>query len=372
MIHHNLSLHAGPAVFAPELRIPAFRRRATRYGGQVGFRISLRLHAGLAVFVLGGLAVAPAAPFLPLHIPAAGEPTNIILRATSLPTPEVRQQENQGGLAPPLADIPAGAFVMGSPPSELERAAWEGPQTMVTITYAFKIGMFEVTQGQWQAVMTNNPSYDTGDSNLPVEQVTWADATNYCWQLTQRERQSSCLPADWVYRLPSEAEWEYSCRAGSTNAFAYGPELLSGMANFDGHYEYDSDIGTITDLTGISLGQTIPVGQYAPNAWGLYDTHGNTWEWCLDGWSYYLPGGSVTNPVNSASGAQRVVRGGGLYDEARDCRCAYRLPCSPDYAAREVGFRVVLAPAWLKLGIVVATKADTTAGDRLQKTQSLE
>jgi formylglycine-generating enzyme required for sulfatase activity len=328
MTDHNrsLPLHASPAVPAP-----AF-----------GLRISLRLYAGLAVFALAGLAVAPA--------------------ASVRMEPEV----NQGVLAMPcrfaaapvLADIPAGVFVMGSPPSEPEHAPWEGPQTIVTISYGFKIGRFEVTQGQWQAVMTNNPSYYTGNSNLPVEQVTWADATNYCWRLTLRERQSACLPEDWAYRLPSEAEWEYACRAGSTNAFAYGPALLSGMANFDGHYEYDSSIGTISDPAGVWADQTAPVGQYAPNAWGLYDTHGNTWEWCLDGWTYYLPGGSVTNPVSSASGVQRVIRGGGLYDEARNCRCAYRLPCSADYVTQEVGFRVVLAPVQLEL--------DTTAeGHRL-------
>ncbi|MGA2662654.1 MAG: formylglycine-generating enzyme family protein, partial [Verrucomicrobiota bacterium] len=293
------------------------------------------------------------------------DPTNMILRATSLLAPELRHEVNQGVVAlpcrfapaPVLADIPAGAFVMGSPSWEPERAAWEGPQTLVTISHGFKIGRFEVTQGQWQAVMTNNPSYDTGDSNLPVEQVTWADATNYCGRLTLRERQSGCLPTGWVYRLPTEAEWEYACRAGSTNAFAYGPALRSGMANFDGHYEYNSSLGTISDPTGVCVGETVPVGQYAPNAWGLYDTHGNTWEWCLDGWSYNLPGGSVTNPVSSASGAQRAIRGGGLYNEGRECRSAYRLPCSADYASQEVGFRVVLAPVWLN-----ARAAKTNSG----------
>jgi hypothetical protein len=145
------------------------------------------------------------------------------------------------------------------------------------------------------------------------------------------------------------------------------------MANFDGHYEYDSSVGTITDPAGVCLGKTVPVGQYAPNAWGLYDTQGNTWEWCLDGWSYYLPGGSVTNPVSSASGAQRVIRGGGLNDEARNCRAACRLPCSADYATQEVGFRVVLAPEEPPYGgRRLWLPPQTAASHRLEQTQSFE
>jgi formylglycine-generating enzyme required for sulfatase activity len=385
MTDHNRSLvpHAGPAAFGPAFgfRISDFLRISA-----FGFRISPCLYAGLAVFALAGLAVAPAASFRVERGPEikdnVWEPLgNGMFRATVIahlgsrglsPNParpdqyrlevlhgdgtSMAGEVNQGGVAlpcrfapaPALVDIPAGTFVMGSPAWEPERAAWEGPQTMVTIANGFKIGRFEVTQGEWQAVMTNNPSYYTGDSNLPVEQVTWADATNYCGQLTLRERQSGCLPAGWVYRLPTEAEWEYACRAGSTNAFAYGPALLSGMANFDGHYEYNSSIGTISDPAGVCVGTTVPVGQYAPNAWGLYDMHGNTWEWCLDGWRYNLPGGSVTNPLSSASSPQRVIRGGGLYNEGRECRSAYRLPCGADYVTQEVGFRVVLAPVWLK------------------------
>jgi formylglycine-generating enzyme required for sulfatase activity len=350
--HRSPSARAGLAVIAPGPRLSDF-----------GLRNSLSLYGGLVVFALAGLAVAPAASFPmesgPEFKANVWEPLgNGAFRAT------VIGHLASSGLAPDLAmpcrftpapalaDIPAGTFVMGSPSSEPERSAWEGPQTIVTISYGFKIGRFEVTQGQWQAVMTNNPSYYTGDSNLPVEQVTWAEATNYCWQLTLRERQSGCLPLGWVYRLPTEAEWEYTCRAGSTNAFAYGPALLSGMANFDGHYEYDSSVGTIADPTGVWIAKTVPVGQYAPNAWGLYDTHGNTWEWCLDGWRYYLPGGSVTNPVNLASDGQRAIRGGGLYNEGKNCRCAYRLPCTADYRTQEVGFRVVLAPVWLKAQVL--------------------
>jgi formylglycine-generating enzyme required for sulfatase activity/murein DD-endopeptidase MepM/ murein hydrolase activator NlpD len=287
------------------------------------------------------------------QLPPAESATNLVLRATSLLAPDIQHEVKQsvGSLpcqsaaAPALVDIPAGTFLMGSPPSEPEREVWEGPQTMVTLTNSFKMAQCEITQGQWMALMTNNPSYfNTGNTNLPVEQVTWEDATNYCWQLTLQERQSGCLPAGWAYRLPTEAEWEYACRAGSTNAFGYGPDLLSGMANFDGHYEYDSSVGTIFNTNGVCLNQTVPVGQYAPNAWGLYDMQGNTWEWCLDGWSYNLPGGSVTNLLSPASGLPHTIRGGGWYNEARQCRAACRLPCDANYGNQELGFRVVLAP----------------------------
>ena len=221
-----------------------------------------------------------------------------------LPVPSAGGFSRQGffkaahwlGQAPALVDIPAGTFLMGSPTSEVGRFAWEGPQTTVAITHGFKMGRCEVTQAEYQALMTNNPSYFSGVSNRPVEQVSWTNAMDYCARLTESQRRAGCLPAGWAYRLPTEAEWEYACRAGATTPFHFGPDLRSGMANFDGFYEYYGGIGEVYNSAGAHRWKTAEVGGYAPNAWGLYDMHGNVWEWCLDGWTSSLPGGGVTDP----------------------------------------------------------------------------
>lgn len=192
-----------------------------------------------------------------------------------------------------LVWIPCGTFTMGSPDSEPARYSDEGPQTRVTISRGFWMGKYEVTQGEYLAVMGSNPSYFTTqdwfgnpispDLSRPVEQVSWNDAVAYCAALTTRERSAGRLPAGYVYQLPTEAEWEYACRAGTTTPFYYGNELRSGMANFDGRYEYPPCGGvplSCYNPNGILLGRTTSVGSYAPNAWGLYDMHGNVWEWC--------------------------------------------------------------------------------------------
>jgi formylglycine-generating enzyme required for sulfatase activity len=300
-----------------------------------------------ALFVL-------AAPDLPSLVatPAMMLQTNTPLTAElRLPVPPAGGFSKQGffkaahwaGQAPALVDIPPGTFVMGSPDSEVGRFACEGPQTTVTLTYGFKMGRYEVTQAEYQALMTKNPSYFSGVTNRPVEQVSWDDAMEYCRRLTEAQRQAGCLPAGWAYRLPTEAEWEYACRAGTTTAFHYGPDLRSGMANFDGFYEYYSGIGEVYNPAGTHLWKTAPVGGYAPNAWGLYDMHGNVWEWCLDWWSSNLPGDSVTNPQGPASGSDRVIRGGCWYNDGRFCRAAYRLRSQPAIGGNDLGFRVVLA-----------------------------
>ena len=269
-----------------------------------------------------------------------------------LPVPSVGGFSNQGffraahwaGLAPALVDIPAGTFLMGAPPSEAERFVWDGPQTEVAITHSFKIGKFELTQAEYQALMGNNPSYFTGISNRPVEQVTWTNAMDYCARLTASQRLAGCLPAGWAYRLPAEAEWEYACRAGTSTAFAYGPALRSGMATFNGREEYDATTGTEFNPAGVAAAKPSVVGGYAPNAWGLCDMHGNVWEWCLDWWAGQLPGGSVADPEGPSSGLNRVVRGGCWYNDGRICRSACRAPGDPDYRGNDLGFRVVLAP----------------------------
>jgi formylglycine-generating enzyme required for sulfatase activity len=248
------------------------------------------------------------------------------------------------GQAPALVSIPAGSFVMGSPPTEVGRFAWEGPQTLVTLTNTFLMGKCEVTQGEYKALMTVNPSYFSGVSNRPVEQVSWDDAQEYCRRLTTGQRQAGCLPPGWVYRLPTDAEWEYACRAGTTTPFSVGPDLVSGVANFDGYYEYYGGIGEVYNPNGVHLWKTAAVGGYAPNPWGLCDMHGNVWEWCQDWWSAALPGGSVTNPIGPAAGTEHVFRGGCWYNDGRFCRSAYRLHGLSANRSNDLGFRVVLAP----------------------------
>ena len=204
----------------------------------------------------------------------------------SLATPSGPQPQT----IPNMVWIPAGTFIMGSPESETARDGDEGPQTQVTISQGFWMGKYEVTQGEYLAVMWNNPSFFQGNLNLPVEQVSWNDAVAYCAALTARERNARRLPTGYVYRLPTEAEWEYACRAGTTTPFHYGNELRSGMANFDGYHEYPpcgSSTRYCYNPSGIYPRCTTSVGSYAPNAWGLYDMHGNLWEWCQDWFGSY-------------------------------------------------------------------------------------
>ena len=253
---------------------------------------------------------------------------------------------------PNMVWIPCGTFVMGSPASEPARYSDEGPQTQVTLSQGFWMGKYLVTQADYLAVVGSNPSYFTAangygtDVNRPVEQVSWNDAVAYCAALTAREQAAGRLPAGWVYRLPTEAEWEYACRAGTTTPFYYGNELRSGMANFDGNYEYPPCGGSTYycyNPSGIYLGRTTSVGSYAPNAWGLYDMHGNVWEWCRDWYGGYL-GGSVTDPQGPSSGSYRVFRGGFWGYYASYCRSAQRYNFAPSGRSHYIGFRVVLAP----------------------------
>ena len=244
-----------------------------------------------------------------------------------------------------LVAIPAGSFVMGSPTNEPARGTDETQHT-VTISQSFCMGKFEVTQAEYLAVMGNNPSYYTGDLSRPVETVSWQDATNYCAQLTARERSAGRLPAGYGYRLPTESEWEYACRAGTTTAFHYGSALRSGMANFHGYYEYPPCGGSTRycpNPSGIYLGRTTSVGSYVPNAWGLYDMHGNVWEWCQDWYGTY-PSGSVSDPQGAPTGSRRVIRGGDWDNYAIICRSAQRYYYNPTYRYYYFGFRVVLAP----------------------------
>ncbi len=232
-----------------------------------------------------------------------------------------------------LVWINPGTFLMGSPSSEVDRESDEGPQTVVTLTRGYWMGKYEVTQAEYQSVVGSNPSYFTGNLNRPVEQVSWNDAISYCTKLTERERVAGRLPAGYVYRLPTEAEWEYAARAGTTTRLSYGDD--PGYTKLGDYAWYSANTANTTH----------PVGQKLANAWGLYDMAGNVWEWCLD-WTGTYPGGSVTDPRGPASGSGRVVRGGGWWIlGAWDCRSARRGNDFPDDRINSVlGFRVVLAP----------------------------
>ncbi|MHB1308017.1 MAG: formylglycine-generating enzyme family protein [Limisphaerales bacterium] len=238
-----------------------------------------------------------------------------------------------------LVWIPARGFVMGSPESEVSHRADEAPTTWVSFSQGFFVGRHEVTQREYLAVMGANPSRFTGDLDRPVERVSWADATNFCALLTERRTTAGLLAPGWEFRLPTEAQWEYACRAGTTSAVAFGDRLSSVQANFNGTFPYNgSDQGPY-------LGRTVPVGSYPANPWGLFDLHGNVWEWCLDWYSGRLPGGEVIDPTGAETGAHRVLRGGSWLAIGQNCRSAFRIGLPPEEIRDEDGFRVVLVLA---------------------------
>jgi formylglycine-generating enzyme required for sulfatase activity len=215
--------------------------------------------------------------------------------------------------------IPAGSFQMGSDKqSDPEAEGDEIPRHQVTLTQPFYMGKYEVTQAQWQAVMGNNPSVFKGD-NLPVERVSWDDAQKFIKALNAKEGKQ--------YRLPSEAEWEYAARAGSTAKYSFGNDA--------------GELGKYAWYYKNSNSQTHPVGQLQPTAWGLYDTLGNVWEWCSDGHGAY-PVVATTDPPGAATGSYRVYRGGGWYNGPWNLRSANRGNFSPGNANRGLGIRLVL------------------------------
>ena len=241
--------------------------------------------------------------------------------------------------------IPPGTFRMGSPTNEMDRSESEGPQTAVTISRGYWMGKYEVTQREYLDVMGSNPTfYGTNngyveDLDRPVDQVNWLDATNYCSQLTHRERAAGRIRTNSVYRLPTEAEWEYACRAWTSTRFSYGDD--------PGYWHLTNYAWCC--LSGIETTQ--PVGGKLPNPWGLYDMHGNVAEWCQD-WFGDYPGGIALDPLGPATGTSRVFRGGGiggLYWFDNEYRLARRGGAPPDWPPmdwrnRSTGFRVVLAP----------------------------
>ena len=237
--------------------------------------------------------------------------------------------------------VPAGTFLMGSTDADKAAQSDERPQHEVRITKAFYLGIHEVTQGQYQAVTGENPSYFKGSDDLPVENVSWLDAVQFCNKLSEREslRPYYRKEGDQVtiaggngYRLPTEAEWEYACRAGSGTAYGFGDDAAR--------------LGEFAWFKGNSGDKTHPVGQKQPNAFGLYDMHGNVWEWCWDGYDPdYYKRSPVDDPSGPVDGSNRVFRGGGWNCAAENCRAAYRNGNTPTNAINSLGLRLARVPS---------------------------
>jgi len=264
--------------------------------------------------LLYGLAVFAQAPGP--NVPK--KPTATIPAAPKPPKPKTSKPEIE------WVSIPAGTFTMGSPASEVDREDNESPRHQVTLS-AFKMSKYEITFSQYDAFCNatgrKKPKDEGwGRGNRPVINISWDDATAF---------------AKWMgCRLPTEAEWEYACRAGTTTPFNTGNNLTTSQANYHGNNPYNNN------AKGEYREKTLPVGSFAPNAWGLYDMHGNVWEWCSDWYGGYSTS-AQTNPKGASSGSDRVRRGGSWYSRAYYCRTANRIGDAPGNRYYYIGFRLV-------------------------------
>jgi len=216
-----------------------------------------------------------------------------------------------------LVLIPPGEFLMGSPETEEDRYDNEH-QHLVRITKPFYLGVHEVTQAEYEKVMGANPSYFEGASN-PVEYVSWGDATGFCKRLSAKEGKT--------YRLPTEAEWEYACRAGTTTRYSFGDDAAR-LGEYAWYYDN-------------SRQQSHPVGEKKPDVWGLHGMHGSVWEWCADWYDRdYYAGSPMDDPPGPETGKFRVFRGGYWWHHAKYCRAAYRYGGEPHFQSNILGFRV--------------------------------
>jgi formylglycine-generating enzyme required for sulfatase activity len=263
---------------------------------------------------------------------------NSNLNKMSKPDPFKTKVDYTNPIGMEFMKIPAGSFMMGSPESEDKPRHSDEPMHQVTIGYSFYVGKYEVTQEQYEKVIGKNPSksgkcadYCCDDPNCPVENLSWKDTQEFL-------RKLNITDGRYKYRLPSEAEWEYSCRAGTTTVFAFGNDLSSDMANFNGALPYGRA------PRGPNVNRAVPVGSYLPNAWGLNDMHGNVTEWCED---FYqedyknLPTNGAPKEKPGEFGKARVHRGGAYGSSGRALRCADRDASDPNTPWTAHGFRLV-------------------------------
>ena len=220
--------------------------------------------------------------------------------------------------------IKPGNFVMGSPKEEKLREDNETPHK-VTLSKGFYMGVHAVAQEQWKEVMGNNPSFFKGEKNLPVETVSWEDCQEFVKKLREKDKK--------LYRLPSEAEWEFCCRAGTTTPFHFGETISTDQANYNGNFTYGDG------KKGVYRKKTTPVGTFPANAWGLHDMHGNVWQWCQDRYGDY-PQKDVVDPQEPEKGELRVLRGGSWYVTPEYCRSAFRNMYGPGDRLSDVGCRL--------------------------------
>jgi formylglycine-generating enzyme required for sulfatase activity len=285
--------------------------------------------------------------------PAAGEKP----QAGPMIGTKAGQVRDDNGIKLELVWCPAGKFKMGSPESEKGRSMYspgDGPsytdeyQVDVTLTRGFWLGRYEVTQDEWRRVIGTEPwkskeaEFVNQGANTPAMYVTWDDANEFCRKLTGRERDAGRLPADWGFTLPTEAQWEYACRAGTTTAFFFGNDESKihqhgwcrddRLARRRGHRDC---------WVPRSDEWARPVGGGKPNPWGFSDMHGNVNEWCRDRYRIELPGGDDPELTNDQGGS-RVIRGGSWYDDAQGCRSAKRSWHNPRTGGNSIGFRVSL------------------------------
>jgi formylglycine-generating enzyme required for sulfatase activity len=245
-----------------------------------------------------------------------------------------------------MVAIPGGKFMMGSPLDEVGHNDTESPQHEVTVS-PFFMGKYPVTQAQWRAVaslvqvnrpLDPDPSHFKGE-NLPVERISWYEAVEFCDRLSKHTQRN--------YRLPSEAEWEYACRSGTTTPFHFGETITSDLANYYAESNYGDE------PKGKYVGKTTPVGSFnVANGFGLYDMHGNVWEWCADCWHENCEGTSVDGSVwididnlDDSDNHYRLLRGGSWGLSPRNCRSAYRDSIGTDSRLNDLGFRVVVSAA---------------------------
>ena len=260
--------------------------------------------------------------------------------AKSLPSGENRTIPLNDTVNLDMIWIEPGTFIMGSPEDELGRGLSE-IQHEVTLTKGYWMGKYEVTQAQYEAIMGENPSgYKSAD--LPVVKVGWKAAMDFCAKLTEAEKVAGRLPEGYEYTLPTEAQWEYACRAGTTTAFNNGTDILTEEEIFGVCPNLDEVGWYVRNCRGFQ-----PVGLKKPNAWGLYDMHGNAWEWCLDGEGYYSTN-VVTDPLEPPTSYFCILRGGGCNLSSSNVnlyRSAARYSDYKDYdSLMPNGFRVALAP----------------------------